>query len=94
MLHNEVFLVGRLMNRGSKVRINNREALCLVLAVPNDEDYNQNPNKIAVNYYTDDYKMFYGMIGESFVINGHIETKYGNKIICDSLFLLKTSTNC
>jgi hypothetical protein len=93
MIHNEILLIGRLKNRGVREKINNQNALCLVLAIPNDEDYNLNPNNVAVHYITDNYKMFYGMIGESFAINGHIDARWGKRIICDSIALLKNIKN-
>ena len=52
-LHNEVMLVGRIMSRQKNIRCNNRKAIRVKLALPNDIDYNLNPN-IAYVYIFDD----------------------------------------
>ena len=39
-LHNEVILVGRIINRQKNIRCNNQKAIRIKLALPNDLDYN------------------------------------------------------
>ena len=48
-LHNEVMLVGRIMNRQKNIRCNNRKTIRVKLALPNDIDYNLDPNKYLIS---------------------------------------------
>ena len=43
-LHNEVMLFGRIMNRQKNIRCNNKKAIRVKLALPNDDNYDLNPN--------------------------------------------------
>ena len=82
-LHNEVILVGRIRYSGRRVQVANKEMLNFVISVPNDEDYNLDPNNISVNIETSDFKMFRGKTGTPIAIIGHIDAKWGHRIICD-----------
>ena len=53
-LHNEVLLVGRIISRQKGFRCNNKKAIRVKLAMPNDNDYNLNPNIAFVYFYEDD----------------------------------------
>ena len=50
-LHNEVILVGRIINRQKNIRCNNLKAIRIKLALPNDLDYNLEPNIAYVYIY-------------------------------------------
>lgn len=82
-LHNEVILIGRIRCSGRKVRVNNKDMLNFVLAVPNDENYELKPNNVSINIETNNYKMFRGKKGMPIAISGHIDTRCGQRIICD-----------
>lgn len=82
-IHNEIVLVGRIRYIGKKVRIVNKDMLSFVISVPNDEDYNQELNNISVNIETNDYKIFKGKVGMPIAISNHIDSKFGQRIICD-----------
>ena len=53
-LHNEVLLVGRIMNRQKGYRCNNKKSIRVKLAIPNDDNYELNPNTAYVYFYEDD----------------------------------------
>ena len=76
-LHNEVILVGRIINRQKNIRCNNQKAIRIKLALPNDLDYNLEPN-IAYVYIYDDGVSFNQLYrNQAIGINGHIESKWG-----------------
>ncbi len=81
--HNEIVLVGRIRYSGRRVQVANKEMLNFVICVPNDEDYNLEPNNISVNVETKDFKMLRGKVGMPIAISGHIDAKWGQRIICD-----------
>ncbi len=81
--HNEVVLVGRIRYSGRRIQVANQEMLNFVISVPNDEDYNLEPNNISVNLPTDNFKIFRGKIGMPIAISGHIDAKWGQRIIVD-----------
>lgn len=87
-LHNEVILIGRIRRPGRKVIVNNKEMLNFILSVPNDDNYNLDPNNISINIETNNFKMFNGKVGMPIAIYGHIDTKWGQRIICDLLKFL------
>ena len=87
-LHNEVILIGRIRYAGRRVRVANKEMLNFVISVPNDEDYNLEPNNISVNIETCDFKMFRGKVGMPIAISGHIDAKWGHRIIVDLIKIL------
>ena len=82
-IHNEIVLVGRIRYSGRRVQVANKEMLNFVIAVPNDDDYNLDPNNISVNVETKDFKMFRGKVVMPIAISGHIDAKWGQRIICD-----------
>ena len=93
-LHNEVILFGRIMNRQKNIRCNNKKAIRVKLALPNDDNYDLNPN-IAYIYVYDDGQIYNQLrINQAIGINGHIESKCGQKIIVDVLSFIKEPTNC
>ena len=88
-LHNEVMLVGRIMNRQKNIRCNNRKAIRVKLALPNDLDYELDPN-IAYVYIFDDGKIFKQLNkNQAIAINGHIECNWGQRIIADVISFIK-----
>ena len=88
-LHNEVLLIGRIMSRQKGYRCNNKKAIRVKLAMPNDNDYNLNPNTAYVYFYEDD-KLFKSLKRfQAIAINGHIENNWGQRIIVDVFSLLK-----
>ena len=62
--------------------------LNFVISVPNDEDYNLEPNNISVNVETNNFKMFRGKVGMPIAISGHLDAKWGQRIICDLIKFL------
>lgn len=84
-IHNEIILIGRIRYSGRKVQIANKEMLNFIISVPNDEDYNSEPNNISVNIETNNFKMFRGKIGMPIAISGHIDARWGQRIVVDLL---------
>lgn len=88
-IHNEVMLVGRIMNRQSNLRCNNKKAIRVKLALPNDDDYELNPN-IAYVYIYDDGEIINQLkVNQAIAINGHIECKWGQRIIANVISFIK-----
>ena len=88
-LHNEVMLVGRIINRQKDIRCNNMKSIRVKLALPNDLDYNLNPN-IAFVYIYDDGEILNKLrIHQAIAINGHIESNWGQRVIADVISLIK-----
>lgn len=81
--HNEIILVGRIRYSGRRVRVANKDMLNFVISVPNDEDYNLEPNNISVNVETNNFKMFRDKVGMPIAISGHIDAKWGRRNVCD-----------
>ncbi len=81
--HNEIVLIGRIKYSGRRVQVANKEMLNFVISVPNDDDYNFEPNNISVNLPTNNYKIFRGKVGIPIAISGHIDTKWGQRIVVD-----------
>lgn len=90
-LHNEVMLVGRIMNRQKNIRCNNRKAIRVKLALPNDIDYNLEPNIAYVYIYDDGNIISQLNRNQAIAINGHIECNWGQRIIADVISLIKES---
>ena len=88
-LHNEVMLVGRIMNRQKYIRCNNRKAIRVKLALPNDIDYNLDPNIAYVYIYDDGNISCQLNRNQAIAINGHIECNWGQRIIADVISLIK-----
>lgn len=91
-IHNEVTLVGRIRHTGTIVKLDNKNALRVIISVPNDEDYELKPNNISVYFKTSDYKMFRNKNDTEIAICGHIDTRRGQKIICDVMSFIKELT--
>ena len=88
-LHNEVMLIGRIMSYQKNNKCNNRKAIKVKLALPNDIDYNLDPN-IAYVYIYDDGEIIKQINkNQTIAINGHIECKWGQRIIADVISLIK-----
>ena len=85
---NNVELFGNLRNRGQRVKVGNENALRLIISVPNDEKSEERSNNISVYYITDDFNILRSFIGEKFMISGHIDTMYGQRIIVDQLIMV------
>lgn len=93
-LHNEVILVGRIMNRQKGIKCNNKKAIKVKLALPNDIDYDLNPN-IAYVYVYDDGQIYKSLNrNQAIAIDGHIECNWGQRIIADVISLIKEPNNC
>ena len=87
--HNEVILVGRIVTRQRNLKCNNKKAIRVVLAVPNDDDYDSGAN-IANVYVYDDGKIYDSLKRkQAIAINGHVECNYGQRIIADVISLIK-----
>lgn len=91
-IHNEVTLVGRIRHTGTIVKLDNKNALRVIISVPNDEDYELEPNNISVYFKISDYKMFRNKKDTAIAICGHIDTRRGQKIICDVMSFIKEPT--
>ena len=50
--HNEVVLIGRIRHVGYKTKIKGQDVLRVILSVPNDENYDLEPNNISVYFNT------------------------------------------
>lgn len=88
-LHNEVILVGRIESRQKDIRCNNSKAIRVRLALPNDDDYEKDPN-IAYVYIYDDGKIYNKLKpNQAIAINGHIECNYGQRIIANAISFIK-----
>lgn len=88
-IHNEVMLVGRIMSRHSNLRCNNKKAIRVKLALPNDDDYELNPN-IAYVYIYDDGEIINQLrVNQAIAINGHIECNCGQRIIANVISFIK-----
>ena len=91
--HNDVTIVGRIARPVSKCIVNNQKAVQIILKVPNDLDYNLEPNTVVAYALTDDYKMFRGKVGKALAFNGHVECNRGLRIIIDVMTFIKESYN-
>ena len=90
-LHNEVMLVERIMNFQKNVRCNNKKAIRVKLALPNDDNYELNPN-IAFVYVYDDGEIVNRLkTYQAIAINGHIESNCGQRVIADVISFIKES---
>lgn len=87
--HNEVTLIGRIYNIRRNIKCNNNSAILVQLLLPNDEDYNLEPNRAYVYFYNNDKNFMRGMKGQAIAVSAHIESKYGQKIIADCFTFLK-----
>ena len=88
-LHNEVILVGRIIGRQKNIRCNNKKAIRVKLAIPNDDDYEMNSN-IAYVYIYDDNEIYNQLrINQAIAINGHVECNWGQRIIAHVIRLIE-----
>ncbi len=88
-IHNEVILVGRIVCRQRNIQCNNKKAIRIGLAVPNDDNYEAGPNIVYVYVY-DDGKIYDSLKRKQAVaINGHVECNYGQRIIANVISLIK-----
>ena len=88
-IHNEVILVGRIMSKQKNLRCNNKKAIRIKLALPNDADYELGPN-IAYVYIYDDGEMIEQLkVNQAIAINGHIECNWGQRIIANVISFIK-----
>ena len=88
-LHNEVLLVGRIMNRQKGYRCNNKKSIRVKLAIPNDDNYELNPNTAYVYFYEDDQLFRSLKRFQAIAISGHIENNWGQRIIVDVFSLIQ-----
>ncbi len=88
-IHNEVILVGRIICRQRNVQCNNKKAIKIGLAVPNDDNIEAGPN-VAYVYVYDDGEIYNSLKRkQAIAINGHVECNWGQKIIADVISLIK-----
>ena len=87
-LNKEVILFGHVISGLFKVRVNNKEAVKLLLRVEDDNDNNINHN-IPVYFVSADYKTIESLRNNDIGINGHLETKWRIRIIVDAVASLK-----
>ena len=88
-LHNEVNLVGRILSKQRNLKCNNKKAIRVKLAIPNDCDYELNPNIAYVYIYDDGEINNLLNRSQAIAINGHIESNWNQRIICDVLSIIK-----
>ena len=88
-IHNEVILVGRIMSRQRNIRCNNKKAIRIKLALPNDEDYELDPNIACVYIYDDGEMLEQLKVNQAIAINGHIECNWGQRIIANVISFIK-----
>lgn len=91
-IHNEITLIGRIRHTGTKVKLDNKNALRVIISVPNDENYKLEPNNISVYFRISDYKMFKKIKNKAVAICGHIDTRRGQKIVCDAMSFIEEAT--
>ncbi len=82
-LNNEVLLIGRVKSNMIKIKSNNNKAVKMIINVESDNDQNIKYN-IPVIFENPDYEHLKKCKNESIAISGHIDTKWGFKIIVDS----------
>lgn len=86
VLNNEVIIIGKLIRSYTKVRVNNQDAIQLILEVSDDDNLNK-INRVYAYAMTNDRKIFKNFLGKEIGINGHIITHKGTKLIVDVLAL-------
>jgi hypothetical protein len=89
--HNEFTVFGRLLSRGQNVMVKNRQSLRVCLLCPNDNDYNEEPNRVYVDIIGMNNKTF--QRGQALGITGHIDSKYGQRLIADVIEIIKEPIN-
>ena len=87
VLNNEVIIIGKLIRSYTKVRVNNQDAIQLILEVSDDDDDLNKKNRVYAYAMTNDRKIFKNFLGKEIGINGHIITHKGTKLIVDVLAL-------
>lgn len=86
VLKNEVTIIGKLLRASKKLRIQNQEAIQLMLEVE-DDNFQDVKNKVFAYAMTDDKKLLKNFIGQEVGISGHILTHMGTKVIVDVIKL-------
>ncbi len=92
-LHNEVILVGRVIGYQKNISCNNKKAIKLKLAIPNDDDYNLEPNFACVYVYDDGNISNSLNKSQAIAISGHLESNHGQRIIANIISLIKEPNN-
>ena len=87
-LHNEVILIGRILSKKKYVKCNNKDAIKIRLAIPNDDNYDLKPNIAQVYIYDDNEISKKLNISSEIAINGHIESNWNQRIIADVISLI------
>ncbi len=82
ILNNEVIVIGKLLRASKNLKINNQDAIQLMLEV-DDDNFKDIKNKIYAYAMTSDRKMFKNFLGKEVGINGHLITHMGTKVIID-----------
>ncbi len=88
-IHNEVILVGRIMSKQRNLRCNNKKAIRVKLALPNDDNYELEPNVAYVYIYDDGEVINQLKVNQAIAINGHIECNWGQRIIANVISFIK-----
>ncbi len=88
-IHNEVILVGRIMSKQRNLRCNNKKAIRVKLELPNDDNYELEPNVAYVYIYDDGEVINQLKVNQAIAINGHIECNWGQRIIANVISFIK-----
>ena len=84
--HSAFYFAQKTLEHFEKIGFTNIDA---IPCEPNDDNYDLNPN-IAYIYVYDDGQIYNQLrINQAIGINGHIESKWGQKIIVDVLSFIK-----
>jgi len=76
VLHNEVTIIGRVYKVIPNILNYNPYGTCVYLAVPNDDDYEEEPNYVKFYIKGYDDEIFKDNKGNPVAINGHIENRF------------------
>lgn len=82
VLNNEVIIIGKLLRVSKKLRIQNQDAIQLIIEVE-DDNFKNIKNKVFAYALTDSKILLRNFIGKEIGISGHILTHMGTKLIVD-----------
>ena len=88
LIHNEVILVGRIISKQKNVKCNNRDTTKVKLAIP-DDDREDSYNVANVYIFNDGNIEKNLKHNQAIAISGHIESRFGQKIIADVVSFIK-----
>lgn len=82
-LNNELILIGHVVSGLHKVRVNNQDAVKVILKVKDDNN-NDISHNIPVVFINPNYYHLNQCRNKDIAISGHIETRFGMRIIVDA----------